>query len=347
MRRVLVTVCCSVLITLPGLCQNLPGDERQTQEHGQARAALSDSDKQKQVKSTPSDDRRPKMAGSSTGYIDNAVVGNQIRFRFDDDFSLRDPDRAEFFYGKCGCYRNIAAGAAYDPNAPGPGPGVAATANLQELQMNVEYAPTARFSILAETPARWIQYPRTTIPGSSGIGDFRAGFKVALLATDKTFVTFQFRTYFPTGDARLGLGTNHYSVEPTILYHQRLKKRLAVSGQFGDWHPIGGSAGVPISAPGGFAGDILEYGFGTAYDLVVREHYRLTPVVEFVGWSVLSGFVTGPANADGSGVNIVNAKLGARFSFGKHSSVYAGYGRELTHSSWYRDIFRLEYRLVL
>jgi len=304
--------------------------------------AFSSSGLQKPAKSSSYDDRRPRMAGSSTGYIDNAVIGTQVRFRFDGDFDLRNPDRAEFFYAKCGCYRPTP-----DPNAPGPGSQPATSANLQEVQLNVEYAPSARFSILAETPARWIQFRPTTIGSASGIGDFRAGFKLGLIATDKRSVTLQFRTYFPTGNSRLGLGTNHYSIEPTILYHERLTKRLAISGQFGDWHPIGGSAGLGSNPSDRFAGDILEYGFGTAYDVIVRDNYRVTPVVEFVGWSVLSGFVTGPPNVSGSGVNIVNAKLGTRVSFGKHHSIYAGYGRELTHSSWYTNMLRLEYRFAL
>jgi hypothetical protein len=339
MRYVLAAIC--FLFSAASIWpQTAPVAEPQGPAAKLKHRAFSSPGVQKPAKSSLYDDRRPRMAGSSTGYIDNAVIGTQVRFRFDGDFDLRNPDRAEFFYAKCGCYRPSP-----DPNAAGPGSIPATSANLQEVQLNVEYAPSARFSILAETPARWIQFRPSTIGSASGIGDFRAGFKLGLIATDKRSVTFQFRTYFPTGNSRLGLGTNHYSIEPTILYHERLTKRLAISGQLGDWHPIGGSTG--LSGSGGFAGEILEYGFGTAYDALIRDNYRVTPVVEFVGWSVLSGFVTGPPNVSGSGVNIVNAKLGTRVSFGKHHSIYAGYGRELTHSSWYTNMLRLEYRFAL
>jgi hypothetical protein len=102
-----------------------------------------------------SDVHRPRMAGSSTGYIDDAVVGSEIRFRFDADFDLQNPDRAEFFYAKCGCYRNLNPG---DPNASGPGPGTAKSANLQELQLHLEYAPNRRVSVFVETPVRFIQF---------------------------------------------------------------------------------------------------------------------------------------------------------------------------------------------
>src|SRR4029079_4102921 len=102
------------------------------------------------------EERRPRMAGSSTGYIDEAIVGSEIRFRFDADFDLRNPDRAEFFYAKCGCYRN--GSPPLDANAPGPGTGIAKSVNLQELQLHLEYAPNRRISVFVETPVRFIQY---------------------------------------------------------------------------------------------------------------------------------------------------------------------------------------------
>jgi hypothetical protein len=37
-------------------------------------------------------------------------------------------------------------------------------------------------------------------------------------------------------------------------------------------------------------------------------------------------------------------KIGPRFSFGTHHSLYIGYGIALTSQNWYRDIFRTEYR---
>ncbi len=61
--------------------------------------------KQTPQRTAPAAKPRPRMEGSATGYIDNAIVGSQIRFRFDAAFGFQDPDRAEFFYAKCGCYR--------------------------------------------------------------------------------------------------------------------------------------------------------------------------------------------------------------------------------------------------
>jgi len=294
------------------------------------------------------EERRPRMAGSSTGYIDEAIVGSEIRFRFDADFDLRNPDRAEFFYAKCGCYRN--GSPPVDPNAPGPGPSQAKNVNLQELQLHLEYAPNRRISILVETPVRFIQFTPVSssgnLPSHAGMGDVRAGFKFAVLAGESRYLTFQFRTYFPSGDSFRGLGTDHYSVEPTLLYYQRFGERLAVSGEFGDWHPIGGSSGIPLTTQNGFAGDILIWGLGAGYDVIKNEDYRVTPVVEFVGWSILSGLVTDTATKSTSGITIANVKIGARLSVGAHNSLYAGYGHELTPTSWYSNIIRFEYRFA-
>jgi hypothetical protein len=44
------------------------------------------------------------------------------------------------------------------------------------------------------------------------------------------------------------------------------------------------------------------------------------------------------------GTNIVNLKAGVRAMVGAHSSFYVGYGHQLTHDFWYKDIVRAEYR---
>ncbi len=205
------------------------------------------------------------MEGSSTGYIENAIVGSQIRVRFDADFHLQDPDRAEFFYAKCGCYRGLPAGnGALDPNAPGPGPGIAGRLNAQELHLNLEYAPLRRLSFFADVPERSVEFPSAigNLSNASGFGDFETGFKAALVASEQTYVTFELTAFMPTGDAGRGLSTSHFSVQPMLLLNHRLTDRVTVAGQFGDWHPINGSAGIPTAGPNGFAGDVLIYGLG-------------------------------------------------------------------------------------
>jgi hypothetical protein len=43
---------------------------------------------------------RPASEGSMVGYVDDAIVASQIRFRFDAGFHDNAPDRAEFFYAQ-------------------------------------------------------------------------------------------------------------------------------------------------------------------------------------------------------------------------------------------------------
>jgi hypothetical protein len=303
---------------------------------------------------------RRKIPGSMVGYIDNPIVENQIRVRFDAAFEDQFPDRSEFFYAKCACYRGLqtAIPPAFDPNAPGPGPGVPTAINYQQLMINVEYSPHRRFSAFAEVPIRWLQaqgfQPIPPFPGfsnQSGLSDVTAGFKYAAVASEGTYLTFQLKSYFPSGDASRGLGTNHYSVEPSLLLYHALSERWTVEGQIGDWHPIGGSAGVPISGSEGFAGDVFFYGIGPSYKLYQGNHIGLVPVVELFGWHVVSGFQTQPvtgttdgAASEVSGMDIVNLKAGVRTNIGFHSSVYVGFGQALTHDDWYKHLIRAEYR---
>jgi hypothetical protein len=299
----------------------------------------------------------PPLEGSMVGYVDDAIIGSQIRIRFDAGFKDNAPDRAEFFYPQCGC----------SPGGPGPRPGASNDINFQQLYFQAEYAPVGRFSVFTEVPIRWIQ-PQSFIPGTenvangspvpgaspfsnqSGISDARAGFKLAVTASSDHSLTLQFKAYFPSGDGSRGLGTAHYSVEPSLLYYQRLSERWAVESQIGGWIPVNGSTN---SAGADFAGDIFFYGFGPSYQLVNRDNIKFAPVVELFGWRVLGGLETlGTGNpppnsvtvADASGTNIVNLKVGARTSFGRHNSVYVGFGQAVTHSVWYEHIVRAEYR---
>src|SRR5690349_20665511 len=116
-------------------------------------ASASSSGKPKTSNQQNDETKRPRTAGSMVGYIDDAIVGSQIRIRFDAGFNNDTPDMAEFFYAKCGCYRGLAtvAPGAYDPNAPGPPAGnnivIPRTLNFQELHLLAEYAPISHFSV--------------------------------------------------------------------------------------------------------------------------------------------------------------------------------------------------------
>ena len=303
------------------------------------------------VNKPPIEIKRPPIDASMVGYIDNAIVGSEVRIRFDAAFNDAFPDRAEFVYAKCGCYRG-AQGKGPDPNAPGPGPGIPKNVNFQILSFMGEYAVNRRFSAFVEIPFRWIQpqgaaagFTAPAFPNGAGISDVQAGLKFAMLASSRHYLTAQLLSYFPSGDSRSGLGTNHYSLEPALLYYQRLSDRFEIEGELGGWLPIGGSSGKGANPSEGFAGNLFFYGIGPSYRLINGERFRLAPVIEIVGWNVTGGQQTGmgiPSSA--SGINIVNLKIGARMGFGGRSSLYVGYGKALTSADWYDQIVRVEYR---
>lgn len=276
---------------------------------------------------------------SAVGYIDPAIPATRFRLRADAAYGDNRPDRAEFFYPKCGCFKI----AGIDPKASGP-PLTESSVDFQDISSYLEWAPTKQFSGFIEVPVRFLN-PQVN-QNVNGLGDMNAGLKYAFIYCPEQVATFQFRTYIPTGDGDKGLGTNHVSLEPAILYYRQLTQRAALEAEFRDWIPVGGSD---------FAGNVMRYGIGASYQVVNRCKLRVAPVIEFVGWTVLSGKesdFTG-TTVDAAGDTIINAKVGVRTGIGplneagtmNRSDLYLGYGRALTGDVWYKDVVRLEYRL--
>jgi len=290
----------------------------------------------------------PRRRPSMVGYIDDSSISNKFRVRFDIGTDLEAPDRAEFFYAKCGCYRDLPrTNPNYDPDAPGPGPGILSGANFNEYHFFGEYALNGRFSLVGNLPIRSLK-PQEFVPNtgsfgdSSGIGDLRFGAKASLASDSTSQLTLQVMALTPTGDSKQGLGTDHWSIDPSILYSTQLGERTNIEAAFGTVLPIDGSAGLPTSSPDKFAGKVIYYGVGPSVDIYTNGITHVAPVVELVGWHVVDGFstaVAGPAN----GTNIVNLKIGGRIAAGPNS-LYVGWGKALTDAAWYDQILRFEYR---
>lgn len=300
-----------------------------------------------------------QQIGGVGGYIDSAIPRSNIRLRYDDAYDMNRPDRAEYFYPQCGCWffksltsfptrQQFTAGRAFGPAQPN-----GKINNYQEYSTYVEYAPLAHFSVFAEVPVRYID-PQAN-PKATGFGDIILGFKYAFIAQPDAFYTFQFKTYVPTGDGNLGLGTNHPSLEPGLLAFQRLSERFYFLGEFRDWIPV--NALNSVNLPGKpFAGNILNYGLGVFYNVVLTDNFRVAPISEFVGWTCLGGLETTSAAhpQSASGDTIVNMKIGVRFGLGDYNqpgggsqlndraSLYVGYARALTGDFWYKDMLRVE-----
>lgn len=273
---------------------------------------------------------------SVPGYIEWAAPQTQMRFRFDAMYDNSFPDRAEFIYARAG----------------GPGPGTANRAvfndsiDLFDARAYLELSDNQRFSVFTDIPVRWIR-PSSSIAADSGntggLGDIEAGIKYALVNEDDRIITFMLRGYFPSGDGRDGLGTDHFSLEPGLLFQTRISGDTVVFGELRDWIPINGS---------NFAGNVLRYGVGVGHTMVENCDYSVSPIVEVVGWSVLDGLQTNPNTlaVQGAETTIVNLKAGVRITFPSCGdqdarSLYVGYGRALTGSEWYQDILRVDYSI--
>jgi hypothetical protein len=262
---------------------------------------------------------------SAVGYIDSAIPQSMLRLRYDAMNWFNFPNRAELFFAK--------------PAPLGPGPAFApGHVDIQELNTYVEYAVVPDLSIFINTPYRFVHDEIGN--RTQGIGDLDFGAKWAFLRADDLVASFQLRTYTPTGDAHEGLGNRHTSIEPAFLLYTRLAESLSLESELRYWAPIGGTD---------FAGDIIRYGVGVSYGQHSDCSGWLTPVAEFVGWTVLGGKEqVGPLPTEvinASGETIVNGKFGLRFGYGKDIEMYVGYGRALTGTVWYRNDFRTEFRI--
>jgi len=299
----------------------------------------------------------PKRRPSMVGYINDSSIRSQLRVRFDSGSGLNSADRAEFFYAKYGWYAHQPTTFVnYDPDAPGPWPGLLADGNFNQLYLLGEYSfANSRASAFVELPIRWFR-PEEWIPGfgvgekSTGLSDIRFGAKLGLMSTDRDQATVLFQVTTPTGDPAKALGTNHVSIEPAFLLAHGIGEKVNVEGQFGMVIPTGGSAGLPVSSPDKFSGSVLYYGVGPSFDVYSTSTLRFAPVVELVGWSVLGGFrttcgdVTCFLEANDPGGSIVNIKFGGRIVMRDRNSIYVGFGKALTEEKWYDKIFRLEFR---
>jgi hypothetical protein len=322
------------------------------------------------------------LAERAPGYIDSAVPATQFRVRYDSLLNANRPDRAEFFYpryfsrttlvnttnnvvlpgvgpGQPGVVVTTPGVAAVPNPIRGRGPGqevdvIPRSADFQELSAYLEVAASNRLSFFSTVPYRWTDInfsPGAPVTQSfDGLGDIQAGFKYALVATDSTYVTFQLTGYIPTGSGLKGLGTEHWSIEPGLLFTSMLTDRLTGYAEVKDWIACGGEPN--------FAGNILRYGVGASYLCYDSGCVRVAPVVELVAWTVLDGSETRFEGAgsvvDAHGTTIVNAKYGVRIGFGEvgnqpgnlgGSDVYVGFGHALTGNRWYQDVFRVEYRI--
>lgn len=274
------------------------------------------------------------------GYIDNAAPRTHFRLRYDQAYNNNRPDRAEFFYAKCGCFQFL-----QPPQRDAAGPPLPETSvDYQELAPYFEIAFAPRASVFATVPIRFINPDQNR--NAAGLSDVSFGAKYAIRSTAESILTLQVRAIAPSGNTFDGLGTGNWFLEPGLLWLRQVNPRWQVFGEVKDQ--------IPLAPQSDFTGNVLRYGLGTSVIAFENTQGYIAPVVEAVGWTVLSGRELADGNVlNARGTTIVNMKLGLRIGFGKdecdpcaapRNDFYIGYGRALTGAVWYKDMLRLEYR---
>ncbi len=274
------------------------------------------------------------------GYIENAAPVTMFRLRYDAGYGDNRPDRGEFFYAKCGCFRGLTPPQLDAHGPPKPETGV----DYQELTSSMEYAVNPRLSVFANIPVRFLN-PEVN-NNTAGLSDVNFGAKYAFVYNDRRILTFALRTITPSGQTISGLGTGNWWVEPGLLWLEQMNPKWQVFGELRDQ--------IPVAPQSNYTGNVLRYGLGTSYMVAQGCRGYIAPVVECVGWTLLSGQETtemGTVSARGD--TILNAKIGVRIGIGSvsagqpyptRSDLYIGYGRALTGAVWYKDLLRVEYR---
>jgi hypothetical protein len=264
---------------------------------------------------------------SAVSYLHSAVPMTQVRLLFDANYDDRRPTRNEYLFPKSGA-----------PGYPGwyvPEKRV----DWQELRSAIEFAFLPQMSGFLEIPTRWVN-PEVN-PNAWGLGDINLGAKYAFVQTGGLVLAGQVRGTIPTHSGA-GLSTDHFSVEPGLLFYLRPIAWLALEGQCRYWVPITGTD---------FSGELLDYGLGVSFGERSYTDFWFTPVAELEAWTMLNGkeMVTLPDGVGtvrgSSGETICNAMGGVRFGFGDNGDIYIGGGHSVTGDAWQHYFWRIEFRV--
>jgi hypothetical protein len=164
------------------------------------------------------------------------------------------------------------------------------------------------------------------------------GTKSLLLDCELMQITFQFRTFIPTGLAGKGLGAGHVSLEPSLLMAVKLAPHTYFQSQ--------AAYLIPLSGDDDFAGDVFHYHLSLNH--VLWQPLRGVQIIgtaEFNGWSVLDGSYTAadgrPHDARGS---ILSAGPGIRLVICDKIDFGVGSAFAITSDKWADQSYRAEFR---
>jgi hypothetical protein len=266
--------------------------------------------------------------GDSAFFVDSARPQTQQRLRYDHGQDLLFPDRSEFFWPRA------------DGKGKGPRPpsGILGERglNYNDLSLYTE-AATGSASLFTEMTYRSISPVFDAY--ASGFADMSLGTKALLFDCELLQLTFQFRTYLPSGNFTKGLGVAHVSLEPSLLLGVKLAPETYFQAQLSEWIPLGGDTD--------YMGSILHY-----HTSVNQILYRVLPDVPLVGtfetngWSFQHGLYTDPVLGPqkSSGGTYFNLGAGLRVFVCDKIDFGIAFSQAVTNPHWADQLYRAEFR---
>jgi hypothetical protein len=262
-------------------------------------------------------------------FVDAARPQTQQRLRWEADLNMMLMDRSEYIWARA------------DGKGRGPRPPDTALAETRARNnILTMYTEGATGNIGAFAEVAYVSLGPDLAPHAANFGDTVVGTKALLFDCELLQLTFQFKTFIPSGNPLKGLGTGHTSLEPSLLLAVKLTPEMYLQGQISEWVPIGGDPA--------YEGAILHYHFS-----VNRVLCRILPDVPLIStseanfWSFQDGAYTDPVRGSyqkSSGETYVALGQGLRLfvcnkiDFG----VAADYGVSQRH--WAAQQYRSEFR---
>jgi hypothetical protein len=207
-------------------------------------------------------------------FVDHARPQSHMRIRWDHGADMFLPDRNEFFWARIG---------RKGPRQPEN------TFGYHDFTMYTEIA-NGGFGFFVEGPFYRILDTNLN-PYDAGWGDMNLGTKSMFIDCELLQLTFQFRTWIPTGPSIKGFGTGHVTLEPSLLATLKVTPNTYVETQISEWIPIGGDDE--------FAGTVLHTHTSINHLLCRKKALQFIGTLEYQNYIFQDGALTLPANAQG------------------------------------------------
>lgn len=277
-------------------------------------------------------------AANASFFADYARPRTVTRFRYDNLIDMQVPDRNQYWMKNLPINTKkpfIYNGFKYRSNP---------SANMQQIYLYQEAA--------GEKGSFFIEYAYRQInplfsPTQAGFGDLNFGIKSLLFDCEMLQLSFQMRTYAPTGNFSNALGTGHFSLDPSLLASIKLGPETYFQAQFGNWIPIAGTQ--PL------AGGIF-YWLMSFNQVIwnVTPNSPLIATLEMDGYSFEDGGFTRPivtpgvkaVRSSGGGVSYFNLGPGLRWSICNKMDLGGALTFSTTDMHWADPWFRFEMRFL-